>query len=381
MKRYIIAALCVFLVGCSAHKVEIENTATSESINTSEERADNESSSMAKAETASEESEETKATEEMLIKESSADINFHKYSGEWIFLNNADMESEGGVSLSLTISGQIMEAKLSAWSSNYNRLADADLSGIIQDNKADCRFDDDGRGHSGVVQLTLEDDRIQMEIVIDKDSANGDFTFPEGTTILQRKDVRSNPAEREPIESDNAFPLSVDSADGPADFYVSFNDTYEALKKRLNDSAASGGHNSWEEYTEYTVLNKKDMWPLIQNEADYMKYASIMYTMIEPVRQNTLIFIEDENSAPLCSALTSSPNVMSEKGIRCGDTIEDIKRAYGKSYRSYATAKNVIYEYKTLKGYLRFLLDPESKTVTEWGIDKYSFEDRTNVPH
>lgn len=354
MKQYLLAAFCVFLMGCSAYKMEAENMAASENTDILGERTDD---------------------------ESSADTISDNYSGEWLCWNNADLESEGGVSLRVTMSGQNMEAKLSAWSSNYNRLADADLSGIVQDNKVVCRFDDDGRGHTGVVQLTLKDNTIQMEITIDKNSANGDFTFPEGTTILQRKNVDSIVSdEYDPIESDNTFPLSVYSENGSADFYVSFDDTYESLKKKLNDSAVPDGLNTWEEYTEYTVLNRQDIWPLIQSEKEYMEYASIMYTMIEPARQNVLIFIEEGESALLRSALTSSSNAMSEKGISCGDNLEDIEMVYGKNYKHYTTEKNEIYEYKTFNGYLRFFLDSESKAVVQWGIDRYSFEDLTNVP-
>lgn len=374
MKRYIITALCIFLTGCSSHKIEHENAVTIESTDISKESIG--------AESASEQS-ETMTMKETMDSESTSDIKPDHYSGEWISWNNADSESGGGVSLTVTVSGQSMDAKLSAWAPNYNRLADADLSGLIQDHKVSCYFDDDGRGHAGEVQLTLKNNTIQMEVKLDKDTENGDFSFPEGTTILHRKGTKNSAVQSEskPIESDNAFPLSVYSDDGSADFYVSFNDTYEALKKRVEDSAAAGGSDNWEEYTEYTVLNKKDKWPLIHDEDEYMKYASIMYTMIEPSRKNTLIFITEDKSAPLCYAFTGSPDVMSEKGIKCGDSLDDIEKLYGKGYGYWTTGKKLICEYKTLNGYLRFLLNPENKTVTEWGIDKYSFEDRTNAPN
>lgn len=118
--------------------------------------------------------------------EHTVDTNFNRYSGDWIFWNNPDEESEGGVSLSITISDQFVEASLSAWSENYNRLADTELSGLLRGNKIMLTFEDDGRGQAGTVYLTLDKNSIQMETVTTEESRLGDFTFPEGPTTLYR---------------------------------------------------------------------------------------------------------------------------------------------------------------------------------------------------
>ncbi|WP_367566121.1 hypothetical protein [Lacrimispora sp.] len=126
------------------------------------------------------------------------------------------------------------------------------------------------------------------------------------------------------------------------------------------------------------TLHKKQ--PDIQNSEDYMKHSSIMQTMIEPDEQYTLVFIDEAGSKLLCSAFTSSPDVSSQKGIQCGDSIENIESAYGKNYAAYDTGKYIIFEYKTANGYLRFSLNPQTNTIIQWGIDKYSTEDRSNTP-
>lgn len=112
--------------------------------------------------------------------------NFNSYSGDWAFWNNPDLESGGGVDLWLSVSDQFVEAELSAWSANFNRLADTHLSGILQDNRAILHFDDDGRGQSGNITLLFEDGTIQLKSDTDEESKNGDFTFPEGPIVLQR---------------------------------------------------------------------------------------------------------------------------------------------------------------------------------------------------
>lgn len=118
--------------------------------------------------------------------EHTVDNDFHNYSGDWVFWNNPAEESEGGVSLSIEISDQFVEASLSAWSENYNRLADTELSGILRGNKAILPFGDDGRGQAGTIYLTLEKNSIQMQTVTTEESRQGDFTFPEGPTTLYR---------------------------------------------------------------------------------------------------------------------------------------------------------------------------------------------------
>lgn len=95
------------------------------------------------------------------------------------------------------------------------------------------------------------------------------------------------------------------------------------------------------------TLNVKDKWSLIQDSDDYMKYASIMYTMIEPNRRYMLSFISEADSKPLCSAFTSNPDIVSQKGVGCGKSVDVMESIYGKDYLYYTTRNNLICEYET----------------------------------
>ncbi len=369
-KKYIGITLCLLLAGCTPNNIEVKNTVTTPDTYTQ-----NESTSKA--------SEAVKAQEivddETTIKEKNSDINLNSYSGDWSYWNNPNKESDGGIALNLTIYKQNLKANISAWSPNYNRLADAELSGDFQGNSGEFHYDDDGRGHAGTVYLTLENNIIQMEVITDETSINGDFTFPNKKIILQRTKPQGNTPDKDLsfIDSDSSFPLTIYSDVETADYRVSYNDAYETIKKWIDE----GEHGTWEEYTNYTVLNKKEVWPAIKNADDYVEFSSVMQTLIEPNEQHTLTFIEEENSKLLCSAFSGSHHVTSERGIQCGDSIEDIETAYGKKYINYNTDKYIICEYKTLIGYLRFFLDSQTNIITQWGIDKYSYEDRIKAPY
>lgn len=316
------------------------------------------------------------------ISDNESDIDLSGYSGSWFYWNNPKQESEGGISLIVNISGAHINADVSAWSRNYNHLADASLSGAIQGNEVAMRLDDDGRGHAGIIYLRLESDTIEVEFVIDEASVNGDFTFPVEKTILNRTTEKDNQMlERNVIDSDNTFPLITSSGDSKDALNISFDDSYDSIKKWMEEFDSKGEGVIWEEYTEYTALNVKDKWSLIQDSDDYMKYASIMYTMIEPNQRYMLSFISEADSKPLCSAFTSNPDIVSEKGVGCGESVDTMESIYGKDYLYFTTRNNLICEYETSNGYLRFLLNPENHTIAEWGIDKYSFQDRIDTPH
>ncbi len=378
IKPYIGIIACLLLTGCSSGKMETSNTITTFDAKAKNESMDNTTETAGTQEIIDEESVTAKSAEDPADREKFSDLNLNSYSGDWVLWNNPDMESDGGISLSLTVSGRDIKADISAWSPDYNRLADTNLSGSLQGNYGGFYYDDDGRGHAGTVYLTLENDVIQVEVVTDKTNANGDFTFPGGKITLQKKQPDSNiPVKNDlPIDSDKSFPLFIYPDSKTAGYSASYSDSYDTIKEWIDE----GEHGIWEEYSEYTVLNKKDIWPDIKNSDDYMKHASIMQTLIEADQQYTLVFIDEAGTKSLCSAFTSSPDVTSQKGIQCGDSVEDIESAYGKNYAAYNTGKYIIFEYKTSNGYLRFSLNPQTNTITQWGIDKYSTEDRSNTP-
>lgn len=120
--------LCIFLVGCNSQSFQKERTTT-----------------------AADQSTDDTATD------------FSSYFGEWDFWNNPDVESEGGVTLELSVSDQFVEAEISAWSKNFNRLAAAYLSGIIQGNKVILHFDDDGRGQTGNVTYMIKIIKVMIK--------------------------------------------------------------------------------------------------------------------------------------------------------------------------------------------------------------------------
>ena len=123
---------------------------------------------------------ETKTQQSILSIET--EKNYESYTGKWISWNNPELEDDGGVSLKITVKSNQMTGTFSAWSKNYGRLADAEISGTIEDNKCTADFSDDGRGHSGTIVLLFEPKQIKADVTIH--TQDTDFTFPQGTTVL-----------------------------------------------------------------------------------------------------------------------------------------------------------------------------------------------------
>jgi len=364
----------IFLTSCT-NSAKIENVKKEEDI--VEIRSDNMSSS----------SQESVPTQNS-IHSDSANL-YDSYSGEWINWNNPENEADGGVSLKITAESNKVTGNFSAWSKNYGRLADSDIAGEIQDDSCKMTFADDGRGHSGIILLRFGQEQITADISVQ--TQNTDFTFPSGTTVLLRKKVQSDsepvPTEESSIPDTNAVSSDDDKEilfhgkpEGNASsIKLTYGMSYDDVVRLLGSIGENTVESPWEEYSNYTLINKKELWSSIQTEEDFNKQASLQKTLINSDMQYTFTFINQHNSTVLTSILIGTPVIGTTKNIKCGDPVDLLTDQYGAGYSLYSSDKYEIYEYKNTTGYVRFFIDPVTKLIAEWGIDIYSYKDYSDL--
>lgn len=317
-----------------------------------------------------------------------SDNLYDSYSGEWVNWNNPEDEADGGVLLKITVKNNEVTGNFSAWSKNYGRLADSDISGNIQDYLCNLSFADDGRGHSGTILLTFGQEQITADISIQ--TQDTDFTFPTGTTELRRKKVQS---VSEPVatEESSAHVSNTVNLDNDAEVLFSGNKennssvklTYGMSYDDVNRLLASIGEQTtespWDEYSDNTLINKKELWSYIKTDEDFNRQVSLQKTLINSDKQYTFTFITQNNSTILTSILVGTPVIGTTKKIKCGDPVDLLIDHYGTDYNLYASDKYELYEYKSNSGYVRFFIDPKSKQIAEWGIDIYSYQDHLDM--
>ncbi len=306
------------------------------------------------------------------------------YSGEWVYWNNQENEAGGGVSLKITVENNHLNGTFSAWTSNYGRLADSEISGNIHDNVCSTSFSDDGRGHSGTIYLTFGQEQITADISVK--TQDSDFTFPSGTTVLRRKNVGNsskNTLTEEPlssslnaIESDNDIELNFTrDSEKASSVKISYGMSYEDINNLFVSVGEKITENPWEEYSNYTIIDEKEHWSVIKTEDDFYKQANLQKTLMNTNMQYTLTFLSKNNSTILTSIMTGTDAAETNKKIKCGDHLNLLLDKYGDNYNIYESEKNNIYEYKTGSGYLRFIIDTQTNLISQWGIDDYAYQD------
>lgn len=319
----------------------------------------------------------------------SATVNrYDSYSGEWINWNNPENEADGGVSLIITIKNNKVTGNFSAWSKNYGRLADSDISGNIQENVCRISFTDDGRGHSGTILLTFGQEQIIADISVQIQDT--DFTFPLGTTVLT---VKKDQSAFKPVPTEESSISSTDAVSSDNDMEILFRENEESASSvkltygmNYNDVAhllISIGEkiteSPWEEYSNYTLINNRELWPSINTDEDFNQWADLQKTLINTEKQYTFTFITQNDSLILTSILIGTPVMRTTKNIKCGDSVNFLTTQYGTGYNLYTSAQYEIYEYKTSSGYVRFFIDPKTKLVAEWEIDIYSYQEHLDM--
>lgn len=313
-----------------------------------------------------------------------SEIRYDSYTGEWINWNSPENDTDGGVSLKIAVKNNEVTGNLSAWSKNYGRLSDSDITGKIQDHLCKIYFAEDGRGHSGTILLTFGQEQITTDILIQ--TQDTDFTFPLGTTVLHRKNVKSvsEPiaTEKSSISAPNAFNLGNDieilfsgNKENASSVKLTYGMSYDDVNRLLDSIGEQTTQSPWEEYSDNTLLNKKDLWSSIKTDEDFNRQASLQKTLINPEKQYTFTFITQNNSTILTSILIGTPVIETTKKMKCGDPVNLLKDQYGTDYNIYTSDKYEIYEYKSNSGYVRFFIDRETKLIAEWGIDIYSYQD------
>ena len=148
--------------------------------------------------------------------------------------------------------------------------------------------------------------------------------------------------------------------------------SYDDVKKSL---ASVGVNIDKDSYSDYTIIDKKEIWPELKTEEDYYKKASLKIFIVNENMKYTFIFISNNNSNILTSILCYNSNIETNNHIRCGDSLKDLLDIYGNNYLFYNTGKYIIYEYKSNNGYLKFFIDPKTYLISLWGMDLYSFKD------
>jgi hypothetical protein len=319
---------------------------------------------------------------------SASDNLYDSYSGEWVNWNNPENEADGGVSLKITVKNNEVTGNYSAWSKNYGRLADSDVSGNIQDHLCKMSFADDGRGHSGTILLTFGQEQITADISVQ--TPDTDFTFPSGTTVLRRKKVQSasEPVATEEssipasnvVSSDNDMQILFSGdTENASSVKLTYGMSYDDVNRLLVSIGEQTTKNPWEEYSDDTLINKEELWSSIKTDEDYNKLVSMQKTLINSDKQYTFTFITQNNSIILTSILVGTPVIGTTKNIKCGDPVHLLTDQYGAGYNLYASDKYEIYEYKSNSGYVKFFIDPETKLIAEWGIDIYSYQDHLDM--
>jgi hypothetical protein len=315
---------------------------------------------------------------------SASEIRYDSYTGEWINWNSPNYDTDGGVSLKITVKNNEVTGNFSAWSKNYGRLADSNISGNIQDHLCKIAFSDDGRGHSGTISLTFGQEQITADISVQ--TQDTDFTFPLGTTVLHRKNVKSisEPitTEKSSIPASNAVNLDNDieilfsgNTENASSVKLTYGMSYDDVNNLLASIGEQTTQSPWEEYSDNTLINKKELWTSIKTDEDFNRQASLQKTLINSDKQYTFTFITQNDSTILSSILIGTPIVGTTKKIKCGDPVDLLINQYGTDHNIYASDKYEIYEYKSNSGYVRFFIEPETKLIVEWGIDIYSYQD------
>lgn len=323
-------------------------------------------------------------------KNSSSDNSVNQndsYSGEWINWNNPENEADGGVSLKIAVNNNELTGNFSAWSKNYGRLADSDISGTIQDDICEISFEDDARGHSGTILLTFNLEQITADVSIQTQDA--DFTFPLGTTVLHKKIEQSLSKSATPKDAptpssnpdnlENDTKILLRGSTETSSITLTYGMSYDDVNRLLDSIGEETTKYPWEEYSNYTLINQKELWNSIQSVEDFNSEAILQKTLINSDKQYTFIFITQNNETILTSILIGTPAIESTKNIKCGDFVSRLTEQYGSDYTLYSSAQYEIYEYKASAGYVRFFLDPATKLIVEWGIDTYSYQDHTDM--
>lgn len=312
-----------------------------------------------------------------------SDNQYDSYSGEWAYWNNPENEADGGVSFKMTVKNNNLNGTFSAWSSNYGRLADSEISGHIQNDICSTSFSDDGRGHSGTILLTFGEEKIFADVTIQ--THDSDFTFPAGNTVLRLKSIDNASESTLTEEPSNSYLNSVNSdmnvelgfpqeSGKVSSVNITCGMNYEEVNNLLFSIGEKIKENPWEEYSNYTLINEKENDSIIKTKEDFYKSASLQKTLINTNMQYTLTFVGKNDSMILASILAKTSAIETDKNIKCGDNVDLLLNIYGDSYNFYETEKSNIYEYKTDSGYLRFIIDPQTNIISEWGIDIYSYQ-------
>lgn len=317
-----------------------------------------------------------------------SDNSYDSYSGEWVNWNNPENEADGGVSLKITVENNEVTGNFSAWSKNYGRLADSDITGNIQDHLCKIAFADDGRGHSGTMLLTFEQEQITADISVQ--TKDTDFTFPLGITVLNRKNVKSisEPiaTEESSIPASNILNIDNDieilfsgNKENASSVKITYGMSYDDVNRLLASIGEQTTQSPWEEYSNSTLINKKELWSSIKTDEDFNRQASLQKTLINSDKQYTFSFITQNDSSILTSILIGTPVIGTTKKIKCGDPVDLLIDQYGTDHNIYTSDKYELYEYRSNSGYVRFFIDPESKQIAEWGIDIYSYQDHLDM--
>lgn len=151
--------------------------------------------------------------------------------------------------------------------------------------------------------------------------------------------------------------------------------SHDDVKKSLASVGEDIDKLPWDAYSDYTIIDKKEIWSELKTEDDYNRHASIEVFLVNYDLKYSFFFLSNSNTNILSSIRCDNSNIETNKHIKCGDTINNLEDQYGSSDYQFNNEKYCIYEYKTKNGYLDFYIDPQSQLISQWGINLYPYED------
>lgn len=175
------------------------------------------------------------------------------------------------------------------------------------------------------------------------------------------------------LDTDIKLDFTKDSKTSSLTFTLGM--SYDDVKKSLASIGENIDKAPWDAYSNYTIIDKKEIWPELKTEDDYNRHASIEVFIRNEDLKYSFFFLSNSNTNILSSVQCDNSSIETNKHIKCGDSINKLVTQYGSTNFQFKNGKTINYEYKTNDGYLNFYIDPQSQLISQWGINLYSYDD------
>lgn len=197
----------------------------------------------------------------------------------------------------------------------------------------------------------------------------------ESTSCESNETEDSSNYDLKPIDSDTDIKLNFTKDSKTSSLKFTLGMSYDDVEKSLASIGEQIDKAPWDAYSNYTIIDKKELWPELNTEEDFNKHASVEVFLTNATMKYSFFFISNNNSNLLTCIHCNNPSIETNKHIKCGDNINNLIDQYGNNYYQFYTGKYILYEYKTNNGYLNFYINPQSHFLTEWEINLYSYQD------